>query len=34
MHRFVMMAVITVAWAIAGCSLVFSEGTPFIGGLR
>jgi Amt family ammonium transporter len=34
MHSFVMMALITVIWAIAGYSLVFSEGSPFIGGLK
>jgi Amt family ammonium transporter len=34
MHSFIMMALITVIWAIAGYSLVFGEGTPFIGGLK
>ncbi len=34
MHSFVMMALITVIWALVGYSLVFSEGTPFIGGLK
>ncbi|HWF11762.1 MAG TPA: ammonium transporter [Bryobacteraceae bacterium] len=34
MHSFVMMGLITVIWAVAGYSLVFSEGTPFIGGLK
>jgi Amt family ammonium transporter len=34
MHSFVMMALITVLWALAGYSLVFSEGNPFIGGLK
>src|SRR5580704_7746854 len=34
MHSFVMMGLITVIWAIVGYSLVFSEGTPFIGGLK
>jgi len=34
MHSFVMMGLITVIWAIAGYSLVFSEGSPFIGGLK
>ena len=34
MHSFIMMALITVIWAIVGYSLVFSEGTPFIGGLK
>jgi Amt family ammonium transporter len=34
MHSFVMMGLITVIWAFAGYSLVFSEGNPFIGGLK
>src|SRR3954469_5852955 len=34
MHSFVMMALVTLIWAIAGYSLVFSEGSPFIGGLK
>jgi Amt family ammonium transporter len=34
MHSFALMALITVIWAVAGYSLVFSEGTPFIGGLK
>jgi Amt family ammonium transporter len=34
MHSFIMMAVITVLWALVGYSLVFSEGLPFIGGLK
>ena len=34
MHSFVMMGLITVIWAICGYSLVFSEGTPFIGGFK
>ncbi len=34
MHSFIMMALVTVIWAIAGYSLVFSEGSPFIGGLK
>src|ERR1700733_1461331 len=34
MHSFVMMGLITVIWAFAGYSLVFSEGVPFIGGLK
>jgi ammonium transporter, Amt family len=34
MHSFVMMAIITVLWALVGYSLVFSEGSPFIGGLK
>ncbi len=34
MHSFIMMALVTVIWALVGYSLVFSEGTPFIGGLK
>src|ERR1700704_4806362 len=34
MHSFIMMALITLIWAIAGYSLVFGEGIPFIGGLK
>jgi Amt family ammonium transporter len=34
MQSFAMMAVITLLWAVCGYSLVFSQGTPFIGGLR
>lgn len=34
MQSFVMMAVITLLWAICGYSLVFGEGNPFIGDLR
>src|SRR5580698_3536884 len=34
MHSFLMMGLITVLWAFAGYSLVFSEGNPFIGGLK
>src|SRR5205823_845869 len=34
MHSFIMMGLITVIWAIAGYSLAFGEGTPFIGGLK
>jgi Amt family ammonium transporter len=32
MHSFVLMAVVTVIWAVYGYSLAFSEGNPFIGG--
>ena len=32
MHSFIMMAVVTVIWAVYGYSLAFSEGNPFIGG--
>jgi len=31
MHSFVLMAVVTVLWAIYGYSLAFAEGTPFVG---
>jgi Amt family ammonium transporter len=34
MHSFIMMALVTVIWSIVGYSLVFSEGTPFIGGFK
>jgi Amt family ammonium transporter len=34
MHSFVLMAVVTVLWAIVGYSLAFGEGSPFLGDLR
>ena len=34
MHSFILMAVVTVIWAVVGYSLAFGEGTPFIGDLR
>ena len=34
MHSFIMMAIVTVIWAIYGYSLAFSEGSPFIGGFK
>jgi Amt family ammonium transporter len=34
MHSFILMAVITVLWALVGYSLVFAEGSPLIGDLR
>src|SRR5579872_694444 len=34
MHSFVLMAVMTVLWAIIGYSLAFAEGSPFLGDLR
>jgi Amt family ammonium transporter len=34
MHCFILMAVVTVLWAIVGYSLAFDAGTPWIGGLR
>lgn len=34
MHSFILMAVMTVLWAIVGYSFAFGEGNPFIGDLR
>src|SRR3981081_4145059 len=34
MHSFIMMAVVTVVWAVVGYSLAFGEGNPFVGGLQ
>ena len=34
MHSFIMMAIVTVIWAMYGYSLTFSEGSPFIGGFK
>src|SRR5450631_1225025 len=34
MHSFVLMAVVSVLWAVVGYSLAFGEGNPFIGGLQ
>jgi hypothetical protein len=34
MHSFVLMALVTIIWAVVGYSLAFSEGSPFVGGLR
>jgi ammonium transporter, Amt family len=34
MQSFVLMAVVTVLWAVAGYSLAFGEGNSFIGGFR
>jgi len=34
MQSFMMMALITVLWAVVGYSLAFSEGLPFIGSLK
>jgi Amt family ammonium transporter len=34
MHSFLMMGLITVIWGLVGYSLTFSEGMPFIGGLK
>jgi len=33
MQSFILMAVISVLWALIGYSLAFGEGTPFVGGL-
>src|SRR5690349_23236249 len=34
MHSFVLMAVVTVLWAVYGYSLAFGEGNSFIGGFQ
>ncbi len=34
MQSFILMAVVTVVWAVIGYSLAFSEGNPFVGGFR
>jgi len=34
MHSFILMALVTVIWAVVGYSLAFSEGSPFIGSFR
>src|SRR5208282_2099785 len=34
MHCFILMAVVSILWAILGYSLAFDVGTPFIGGFR
>src|SRR3954453_11797302 len=34
MQSFILMAVVSVVWALIGYSLAFAEGLPFIGGLR
>jgi len=34
MQSFILMAIVTVLWALVGYSLVFAEGTPFLGDLR
>jgi len=34
MHSFVMMATVSIIWAVVGYSLSFAEGMPFIGDLR
>src|SRR4029453_6071598 len=34
MQSFILMALITVIWAICGYSIAFGEGTPFFGDMR
>ncbi len=34
MHSFIMMATVTILWAVIGYSIAFAEGTPFFGDLR
>ena len=34
MQSFILMAVVTIVWALIGFSLAFDVGNPFIGGLR
>ena len=34
MHSFILMAVVTVLWAVVGYSIAFGEGTPYFGDLR
>jgi Amt family ammonium transporter len=34
MHSFIMMALVTVIWALFGYSLAFGEGSPYLGGLQ
>src|SRR5215467_9668904 len=34
MQSFILMAVVTVLWALVGYSMAFAEGTPYIGSLR
>jgi Amt family ammonium transporter len=34
MHSFILMGTVTVLWAVAGYSLAFGEGLPFVGDLR
>src|SRR5688572_17848379 len=34
MQSFILMAIVTVLWAVVGYSLAFDIGNPFIGGLR
>jgi ammonium transporter, Amt family len=34
MHSFILMATVTMLWAVVGYSIAFAEGTPFFGDLR
>jgi len=34
MQSFILMAVVSVVWALYGYTLAFSEGTPFVGGFK
>src|SRR5271157_3373519 len=34
MHSFILMAVVTMLWAVVGYSIAFAEGTPYFGDLR
>src|SRR5690242_5895498 len=34
MQSFILMAVVTVLWAVVGYSMAFAEGTPFVGSLK
>src|SRR5450755_3540659 len=34
MHSFILMATVSILWAIIGYSLAFAEGSPFIGDFR
>jgi Amt family ammonium transporter len=34
MHSFILMAVVTILWAVVGYSLAFAEGTPYFGGMQ
>src|ERR1700693_5764370 len=34
MHSFILMAVVSIVWAVVGYSIAFGEGNPFFGGLQ
>src|SRR4051794_36845165 len=34
MHSFVLMAVVSVLWAVVGYSIAFDEGNAFVGGMK